>query len=75
MDDRPPQREDWISTQEELDKLLEHLDPDRDRAAEKYEQIRKRVELARAMINELSGVEPEKAPHMTAGKAAWFDSV
>ena len=36
-----PQR--WLLTQEAFDQLLEQLDSDRDRAAEKYEQIRQRL--------------------------------
>ena len=43
MDDRPAQKEDWVLTHQALDNLLEHLDPDRNRAAEKYEQIRQRL--------------------------------
>lgn len=43
MDDQPPQKGEWVLTHQALDRLLEHLDPDRDRAAEKYEQIRQRL--------------------------------
>jgi DNA-directed RNA polymerase specialized sigma24 family protein len=43
MDDQAPPREDWVLTHEALDGLLGHLDPDRDHAAEKYEQIRQRL--------------------------------
>jgi DNA-directed RNA polymerase specialized sigma24 family protein len=43
MDDQPAQKEEWVLTHQALDRLLEHLDPDRDRAAEKYEQIRQRL--------------------------------
>jgi len=39
----PSQRKDWVLTREALDRLLEQLDSDRDRAAEKYEQIRRRL--------------------------------
>jgi hypothetical protein len=37
------QGRDWVLTSEALDRLLEQLDSDRDRAAEKYEQIRQRL--------------------------------
>ncbi len=43
MDDRLPPSEDWMLTPEALDGLLKHLDPDRDRAALIYEQIRQRL--------------------------------
>src|SRR5262245_7835233 len=43
MDDRPAQKEDWVLTHQALDTLLQQLDPDRERAAEKYEQIRQRL--------------------------------
>jgi DNA-directed RNA polymerase specialized sigma24 family protein len=43
MDNQPAQKQAWVLTHEALDKLLAQLDADRDRAAEKYEQIRQRL--------------------------------
>jgi DNA-directed RNA polymerase specialized sigma24 family protein len=43
MDNQPAQKQDWALTRESLDRLLEQLDSDRNRAAEKYEQIRQRL--------------------------------
>lgn len=43
MDNQPAQKQDWVLTREALDRLLEQLDSDRNRAAEKYEQIRQRL--------------------------------
>jgi RNA polymerase sigma factor (sigma-70 family) len=39
----PSQRREWALTPEAIDGLLEQLDSDRGRAAEKYEQIRQRL--------------------------------
>jgi DNA-directed RNA polymerase specialized sigma24 family protein len=36
-------KKDWVLTQEAFDKLLSWLDPDRDRAGQKYETIRLRL--------------------------------
>ncbi len=38
-----PLRKEWILTREAFDRLLAVLDPDRARAAEKYEQIRQKL--------------------------------
>lgn len=43
MDDPPPPNEKWVLTQEAFDRLLSWLDPDRERAGEKYENIRSRL--------------------------------
>ena len=43
MDDQFAQKQTWSLTREAFDRLLEKLDSDRDRAAEKYEQIRQRL--------------------------------
>lgn len=43
MNNQPGQKQTWVLTREALDRLLEQLDSDRDRAAEKYEQIRQRL--------------------------------
>jgi RNA polymerase sigma factor (sigma-70 family) len=40
MDAQTSLKKDWVLTREAFDKLLACLDPDRDRAAEKYEAIR-----------------------------------
>ena len=40
MDTGSPRRKGWGLTQEAFDRLLSHLDPDRERAGEKYEQLR-----------------------------------
>jgi DNA-directed RNA polymerase specialized sigma24 family protein len=44
MDNQSAQKQTWSLTREAFDRLLEQLDTDRDRAAEKYEQIRQRLE-------------------------------
>ncbi len=36
-------KSEWVLTQEDFDRLLQWLDPDRDQAAEKYEKIRLRL--------------------------------
>ena len=43
MDNEAGEKQNWILTRKALDQLLEQLDSDRDRAAEKYEQIRQRL--------------------------------
>jgi DNA-directed RNA polymerase specialized sigma24 family protein len=43
MDDQFAQKQTWSLTREAFDRLLEKLDADRERAAEKYEQIRQRL--------------------------------
>lgn len=43
MDDDFAQKQTWSLTREAFDRLLEQLDTDRNRAAEKYEQIRQRL--------------------------------
>lgn len=40
MNDATPQKQGWVLTQEAFDKLLLCLDPDRERAGEKYEMMR-----------------------------------
>jgi len=40
MNDVPAQKKEWVLTQAAFDKLLVCLDPDRERAGEKYETIR-----------------------------------
>jgi DNA-directed RNA polymerase specialized sigma24 family protein len=43
MDGSPSLKKDWVITQAAFDKLLCELDTDRDRAGEKYEQIRQKL--------------------------------
>ena len=43
MDNTPRQKKDWVLTQEAFDELLLCLDADRERAGEKYEEIRQRL--------------------------------
>jgi DNA-directed RNA polymerase specialized sigma24 family protein len=43
MDDSPSQRPGWVLTQQSFDNLLRRLDEDRERAGQKYEQIRFRL--------------------------------
>lgn len=45
VDVLPPRKKDWVLTREAFDKLLAHLDVDRDRAGEEYERLR------RALVN------------------------
>jgi DNA-directed RNA polymerase specialized sigma24 family protein len=41
--DGPALKKDWIVTQESFDRLLGQLDPNRERAGERYEQIRQKL--------------------------------
>src|SRR5215813_5974815 len=43
MDDGPVLKKDWVVTQAAFEQLLGHLDPDREQAGEKYEQIRRKL--------------------------------
>jgi DNA-directed RNA polymerase specialized sigma24 family protein len=43
MDGPPALKKDWVVTQESFDRLLRQLDPDRERAGERYEQIRQKL--------------------------------
>jgi hypothetical protein len=36
-------KKDWVVTQSAFDRMLAELDPDRERAGEKYEQIRQKL--------------------------------
>jgi RNA polymerase sigma factor (sigma-70 family) len=38
-----PQKKQWVITQDSFDKLLARLDPDRERAGERYEKIRRKL--------------------------------
>jgi len=43
MDGLPALKKDWVVTQASFDLLLQHLDTDRERAGEKYEQVRQKL--------------------------------
>jgi len=43
MDVTPPSKKEWTLTQESFDKLLLHLNTDREIAARRYEEIRRRL--------------------------------
>jgi DNA-directed RNA polymerase specialized sigma24 family protein len=43
MDSTPGLKKDWVVTQEAFDRLLARLDPDRDAAGERYNQIREKL--------------------------------
>jgi DNA-directed RNA polymerase specialized sigma24 family protein len=43
MDASPALKKDWVVTQASFDGLLQQLDPDRERAGERYEQIRQKL--------------------------------
>ena len=43
MDGVPALKKDWVVTQASFDLLLRQLDPDRERAGEKYEQVRQKL--------------------------------
>ena len=43
MDGPPALKKDWIVTQAAFDRMLKELDPDRERAGERYEQIRQKL--------------------------------
>jgi RNA polymerase sigma factor (sigma-70 family) len=40
VDVLPSRKKDWVLTREAFDKLLSHLDPDRERSGEEYERLR-----------------------------------
>lgn len=78
----------WVLTQEAFDKLLRWLDPDRERAAIKYEEIRTRLikiftcrgcsdaeELADETINRVAGKIDEIAPDYEGDPALYFYKV
>jgi len=43
MDGPPALKKGWIVTQASFDRMLQQLDPDRERAGERYEQIRQKL--------------------------------
>jgi len=43
MDSAPARKEKWTLDQKALDAFLRHLDPDRERAGEKYESLRQKL--------------------------------
>jgi hypothetical protein len=43
MDDAIPPTEKWVLTREAFERLLAWLDPDRERAGQKYEKIRQKL--------------------------------
>jgi DNA-directed RNA polymerase specialized sigma24 family protein len=66
--DNPPQpKEKWVLTQEAFDRLLSWLDPDRERAGEKYEKIRSRL-IKR--FRQLGCAEPEEAANEAIDRVA-----
>jgi DNA-directed RNA polymerase specialized sigma24 family protein len=43
MESSPLQKKDWVLTQTAFDKLLRQLDPNRERAGQRYEEIRQKL--------------------------------
>lgn len=81
-------KKDWVLTQEAFDKLLRWLDPDRDRAAIKYEEVRTRLikiftcrgcsdaeELADETINRVASKIDEIAPAYEGDPTPYFYAV
>jgi DNA-directed RNA polymerase specialized sigma24 family protein len=81
-------KKDWQLTADALDQLLKWLDPDRDRAGQRYEQIRRTLiviftvrgcpiaeELADETINRVIGRIPELAPTYIGDPAHYFRAV
>lgn len=81
-------KKDWELTQEAFDKLLRWLDPDRERAAIKYEEIRTRLikiftcrgcsdaeELADETINRVAGKIDEIVPDYEGDPTPYFYKV
>jgi DNA-directed RNA polymerase specialized sigma24 family protein len=67
LDDPPPPKEKWVLTQEAFDALLSWLDPERERAGEKYEQIRHRLT---RRFQQLGCAEPEELANETFDRVA-----
>lgn len=67
MEDPPPPKQEWALTREALDMLLAWLDPDRERAGERYEEIRAKL-IAR--FTRLRCVEPEDLANKTMDRVA-----
>src|ERR1700739_538126 len=79
---------DWSPTQEDLDRLLAWLDPDRDRAGERYEMIRRKLilffasrsfafaeEMADECINRVMKKLPEIEQQYTGSPENYFFGV
>jgi DNA-directed RNA polymerase specialized sigma24 family protein len=79
---------DWSPTQEDLDRLLAWLDPDRDRAGERHEKIRRKLilffassggaspeEMADECINRVMKKLPEIEQQYTGSPENYFFSV
>lgn len=81
-------KKDWVLTQESFDAMLAWLDPDRDRAGEKYEEIRCRLvkiftcrgccepeDLADETINRVSKRLTDIESHFSGDPARYFYGV
>lgn len=79
---------DWPPTQEDFDRLLSWLDPDRDRAGERYERIRRKLilifasrggaspeEMTDECINRVIKKLPEIEPQYTGSPENYFFGV
>lgn len=67
MDEPPSPKEKWVLTQEDFDRLLAWLDPDRDRAGEKYQEIQERL---MRRFRQLGCDEPEHLANLTIDRVA-----
>jgi DNA-directed RNA polymerase specialized sigma24 family protein len=67
LDDQPSLKEKWVLTQEAFDRLLAWLDPDCERAGEKYEKIRSTL-IKR--FRQLRCAEPEELANETIDRVA-----
>lgn len=67
MNGPPSPKEKWVLTQEAFDRLLSWLDPDRERAGERYEKIRSGL-IKR--FRQLGWAEPEEPANETIDRVA-----
>jgi len=87
-DEEPPARAKWVLTQESFDRLLNWLDPDREQAGKKYEEIRFKLikifvrrgcpiaeELTDETINRVARKLPEIEQDYVGDRARYFFGV
>jgi DNA-directed RNA polymerase specialized sigma24 family protein len=67
LNDSPPPKKKWALTREAFERLLSWLDPDRERAGERYEEIRLKL-IGR--FTRLGRVDPEDLANKTIDRVA-----
>lgn len=65
--DLPPSKQEWVLTQESFDGLLSWLDPDRERAGEKYEEVRSALN---RRFHQLGSCDPDELTTETFNRVA-----